>query len=254
MKQRHLMTVFAVGVALLHFISVLMAESVAEAELPTNLSAAQDRHKQCFIGKKAPEFNPRIRDRVHGSSISLDTYKGKWLLLYSFNAGNFVEGRPESDIAKDLSELNSFVKTVNDPISIVGFTRGVVFFFPNAELSPEIKKLSEFPVVNLNNRNLPLQSPYDVLKRPSGILINPEGEIERIISSELGEKDYQLFIKDIGTSGTVSRQPVCISQESSEFVTENKKVPRENEEGREDIEGEGAPIKGARNLKEPKKP
>ena len=83
-----------------------------------------------WIGVKAPEFNINVSDRNKGNPLRIQDYRDKRLLLYSFDAGNFVQLPDEAALVTQLGALNRIWNQPTNDSAIIGFTYGVMFFLP----------------------------------------------------------------------------------------------------------------------------
>ncbi len=146
-----------------------------------------------WVGVAAPAIGPRVRDRLLGPVVQLKQFRSKKILLYSFDAGNFVYGADENAFPANLRTLDHALKDLGHAsVAVVGITRGVMFFFPNAEISDEIRRLSRFPIVNcgaIASRDSP--EPYRVLARPGGIVIDRNGVIQSVFTEAMTEKQIR---------------------------------------------------------------
>lgn len=145
-----------------------------------------------WIGCKAPPLQFDSSDR---SQYAEEGYKGKKVLLYSFDAGNFVDAPDMDKLQARLESLQRVRSESKHPFYIIGYTRGIMFSpcLEGVELPKEIDDSSHFPVVNLNNKRggYRLGEPYNLLEEPSGILIGTNGIICRIFGSEMDEEDFR---------------------------------------------------------------
>ena len=140
-----------------------------------------------WIGVRAPEFNTDIKDRNDGGLLRIQDYHGKRLLLFSFDAGDFVRLPDEAALMAQLGVLKRAFNYSADDTAIIGFTYGTMFFLPYKQKRLDIKSLTEFPMVN--NANIELKEPYNLLQRwPSAILIDRNGIIVEICPQTMTEK------------------------------------------------------------------
>src|ERR1035437_9638588 len=141
-----------------------------------------------WVGVQAPEFNADVKDRNKGNPLQIQDYRGKRLLLYSFDAGNFVERPDESALVTQLGALNRIWNHSTNDSAIIGFTYGAMFFLPGFQEPPlDVKALTDFPVVN--NTIIQLDEPYNLLQRwPGAILIDRNGIIVEICPQAMTEK------------------------------------------------------------------
>lgn len=161
-----------------------------------HLDAALRQAKEYYanwIGVPAPDFGVTVRDRIHGLEVDLANLNGKRVLLYSFEAGDFVNAPKEDALLQELKALNTaLAKSVGTNVAIVSFTYGAMFFL--SEPPPCIQELARFPVVNLTSIGRDLCQPYRVLCMPSAIVVDGNGII---IDVFLGPMTASRFTKAV---------------------------------------------------------
>lgn len=154
--------------------------------------ATRDYYSQ-WVGVKAPEFSSLLTDRRDdGPELQVRDFQGKRLLLMAFDAGNFVDGpRDEKATLKQLTDVHNLRQQHGSNVAVIGFTYGPVFFMPGTEPPPELKKITGFPMVNVNKlRHDPLPEPYNLLQRwPSLVVIDKQGIIIGVYSPPLTESN-----------------------------------------------------------------
>ena len=142
-----------------------------------------------WIGVQAPEFPYPLRDRRDdGPELQLQDYRGKRLLLVGLDTGDFVDGpRDENGLMHQLAVLHNLRRQYGTNVAIIAFTYGPAFFMPGYNPPVEIKKLTDFPIINNNKfRNAPLPEPFNLMLRwPSLIAIDKQGIIVGIYSPPL---------------------------------------------------------------------
>lgn len=161
-----------------------------------------------WIGVRAPPLT-NIWDRVSGPMIALDQYRGRKVLLYSFEAGNFANAPDEEALYRELQALRNALASGQRDMRVIGFTRGVMFFGIGV-IPPAIKDLTAFPIVNLNNRrdDLALLEPYDVLLHPpSAILIDENGVIRDVFSTNMTVEIFQKVARTPAWKQNVRERP-----------------------------------------------
>ena len=79
--------------------------------------------------------------------VTLSSFRGKRVLLFSFDAGNFNRGPDEQALLANLRALDKAIKTVGrDKLAVVGFTQGMQFIWPkSAEAGRGTREVVEFP-------------------------------------------------------------------------------------------------------------
>ncbi len=162
-------------------------------QIRQNIEQATRDYYSHWIGVKADEFSQLLTDRHDdGPELRLQDFQGKRLLLFAFDAGNFVDGpRDEKATLKQLADVHNLRQRHGANVAVIGFTYGPVFFMPGTEPPPELKKVTGFPIVNVNKlRHGPLQEPYNLLQRwPSLVAIDKQGIIIGIYSPPLTESN-----------------------------------------------------------------
>lgn len=133
-----------------------------------------------WVGVPAPAIGPTAQLGMNGPRITIEEFRGKRLLLFSFDSGNFVGGgRPIEQVAEELNAVNKAVSDAGaDRLAAVGFTEGTEFFFPEDGLSEPmlaLRRLPKFPLAPITNRHF--KEPYSMLLRPGGIVIDRNGII-----------------------------------------------------------------------------
>jgi hypothetical protein len=145
---------------------------------------------QQWLGCKAP---PIQFDRSDRSNFAERDYRGKKVLLYGLNSGDFANSPDMEQLVTELRELAEVRKQENDPFRIICYTRGLVLAGKlAAPLTEEVASLTQFPWVNLNNKHgdNALGEPYELLHNPGGILIGTNGIICRIYSGTMRKDDF----------------------------------------------------------------
>ncbi|MGD9874884.1 MAG: hypothetical protein AB7T27_11550 [Kiritimatiellia bacterium] len=189
-------------------------------------NAATDSRSQ-WIGCKAPPIQLDSSDR---SQYAEQTYKGKKVLLYSFDAGNFVDAPDMVKLLNRLESLQKVRKESKQPFSVIGYTRGIMFSpcLPEISLPEEIDSISHFPVVNLNNKrgNNNLGEPYNLLKETSGILIGTNGIICHIFTTEMDEEEFREADMISAWEGPMKEPPSQHNQNGSNHGLESGGAPK----------------------------
>ena len=159
-----------------------------------------------WLGVPAPESKQALRDRGKGDRLRIDAFRGNRLLLFSFNAGNFVDPPDKATLVPQLTALDRIRKLHTNDLAVVGFTYGVMFFLPGKEPSPEIKAVTDFPIVN--SANIELNEPYNLLQRwPSAILIDRNGIIIGIYPKTLTEQQLAEALLEPDWNGKLRPAP-----------------------------------------------
>lgn len=180
---------------LLGFAVAVSALAATGAERPPEIVRYYDQ----WVGCKAPPIQFDQSDRTQYAESS---YRGKRILLYSFDAGNFCDSPNMPALLKELTALQEVRSAATEPLYVIGFTRGTMWSPCLAELATnqipkEVDEVSRFPVVNLNNKRDEgaLGEPYELLKSgPSAILIGTNGVICRIFPHPMTEVDFRVAV------------------------------------------------------------
>ena len=78
-----------------------------------------------WVGVRAAELGQAARDH-DGKLVTLSSFRGKRVLLFSFDAGNFNREPDETAVLTNLRALDKARKTVgHDKVAVVGFTQGI---------------------------------------------------------------------------------------------------------------------------------
>jgi len=173
----------------------LVALSANGGEQPPEIVKYYDQ----WLGCKAPPLQFDQSDRAQYAESS---YKGKRVLFYSFDAGNFCDLPNMPALLQELSALHNVQATASVPLYVIGYTRGTMWSPCLAELVTnqipvEIEEVSRFPVVNLNNKRgkNALGEPYDLLATgPSAILIGTNGIICKIFPHAMTKSDFKTAV------------------------------------------------------------
>ena len=185
------------------------------------------RYYEQWVGCKAPPIKFDQSDRTRYAESS---YKGKRILLYSFDAGNFCDAPNLPALTKELSELQKVRATSTESLYVIGYTRGLLWSPCLGELGThqmpqKIDELSRFPVVNLNNKRdeNAMGEPYELLKLgPSAILIGTNGVICKIFPHRMTERDFSAAMTAARWNSTIREPP----KETSKQVFD--KTPKKN--------------------------
>ena len=145
-----------------------------------------------WVGCKPPPIYLDQSDRTNYAEAS---YKGKRVLLYSFDAGNFVDSANLPRLTLELQALQHARTNSATGFVVIGFTRGLLWSpcLGTTNLPKEIDAVSRFPIVNLNNKRHEnaLGEPYELLMSPGGILIGTNGIICSVFSKNMTEQDFK---------------------------------------------------------------
>jgi hypothetical protein len=165
----------------------------------SSLGELKKQYYSNWIGVQAPDLGPNFIDRNNGPQIKIASYKGKRVLLYSFDTGNFVNGpgKEEQDAIFQLlyKAIDLRNEVGREKFEVIGFTKGFGMFFqlPEDQIPEEeknnVKRWKEIPLVNCNNRNFP--EPYSILESPGGIIIDRKGIIQEIIPRTMTEAEIR---------------------------------------------------------------
>ena len=144
-----------------------------------------------WVGVRAPALGTAGLDHDK-KPVNLPAFRGKRVLLFSFDAGNFNRGPDEKALLANLRALDKAIKTVGrDKLAVVGFTEGMQFIWPDApKPDGELGKLSDFPMVSSIATSLrKFNEPYNLLLEPSGILIDSKGVLRAFYDHPMTEKE-----------------------------------------------------------------
>ena len=173
-------------------LSILAVAVIAVSTLAQERSAEDAAYYKKWIGSKAPPIKCDQSDRTNFMEAN---YKGKQILLYGFDAGNFVDGPDLPRLTKELQSLHEVRTGLTSSFAVIGFTRGVQWTpcFGSTNVPKEIDELSRFPVINLNNKRgeNALGEPYELLMSPSGILIGTNGIICAVFLHPMTANDFK---------------------------------------------------------------
>jgi hypothetical protein len=159
------------------------------------LSAEDAVYYKKWVGCKAP---PISFDRSDRTNYMEATLKGKQVLLYGFDAGNFVDGPNLSRLTAELQSLHQVRTNLANPFLVIGYTRGVLWgpLRGTEPIPREIEEASRFPIVNLNNKRHEnaLGEPYDLLMSPGGILVGTNGIICSVFLQPMTPDDFKSIV------------------------------------------------------------
>jgi hypothetical protein len=127
-----------------------------------------------WVGVPAPELGQE--GRAHdGKPVTLSAFRGRRVLLFGFDAGDFHRPPDEKALLANLRALDKAIQKVGrENLAVVGFTQGMQFIWPRAPKAPgELGKQSDFPVVSAIPTALrKFNEPYHLLLEPGAILID----------------------------------------------------------------------------------
>lgn len=150
-----------------------------------------------WVGVRAPEFGPNVRDRLLGDRLTLKQFEGRKLLLYSFRSGDFVNGADPSVFPENLRRLQRGVERSGvEDVAIIGITSGIWTFLPDAEQTEELRALSRFPiVVGLRSADCTKPNPYRLLDCYGGMVIDRNGVIQSVHAAPMTEAQIQTALQ-----------------------------------------------------------
>jgi hypothetical protein len=144
-----------------------------------------------WVGVRAPELGQAGRDH-DDMPVTLSSFRGKRVLLFSFDAGNFNRGPDEQALLANLRALDKAIKTVGrDKLAVVGFTQGMQFIWPRApKPDGELGRLSDFPMVSaIATARRKFNEPYNLMLEPGAILIDSQGILRAFYDHRLTERE-----------------------------------------------------------------
>ncbi len=144
-----------------------------------------------WVGVQAPELGQAPRDR-DGKPVNLASFRGKRVLLFSFDAGDPYRAPDEKALLANLRALDKAIRSVGrENLAVVGFTKGMQFVSPGA-LKPdgELEELSDFPMVSgVSTAFRKFSEPYNLMLEPGAILIDSEGILLAFYDHPLTERE-----------------------------------------------------------------
>jgi hypothetical protein len=158
------------------------------------IEARQARNKEYYrrwVGVQSPELGEAARDR-DGKPVTLVSFRGKRMLLFSFDAGNEYREPDEKALLANLRALGKAIRSVGrENLAVVGFTEGMQFVSPGA-LKPdgELEELSGFTMVSsVESAFRKFNEPYNLMLEPGAILIDSEGIFLAFYDHPLTERE-----------------------------------------------------------------
>lgn len=162
---------------------VILVVLVAAIVFTIYNTAIQDKAKALQVGSQAPDFE--LVD-LEGNTVRLSDYKGQGVFL------NFW-GTWCPPCKKEMPAMNRQYEVYKD--------QGVHVLSVNiAQSDFEVKNFVDnyklnFPVVIDKSKSV--MQAYSIKPLPTTILINPDGDIERIITGEMTEQQIASFMESI---------------------------------------------------------
>ncbi len=144
-----------------------------------------------WVGVRAPELGQAGRDH-DGKPVTLSSFRGKRVLLFSFDAGDFHRAPDEKALLANLRALDKAIRTVgHEKLAVVGFTQGMQFIWPRApKPDGELGKLSDFPMVSgIQTAIRKFNEPYNLMLEPGAILIDSKGILRALYDHPLTEQE-----------------------------------------------------------------
>jgi hypothetical protein len=168
--------------------------SIAMSAFGQERDPTDEAYYKKWVGCKAPPVHFDSSDRTNYAEA---TYKGRKVLLYGFDAGNFARLPDFSRLTNELESLRQVRAKLAEPFAVVGYSRGVLWnpFFGMKGMPKKLERASRFPIVNLNNKRddnaNALGEPLELLESPGGILVGTNGIICAVFLHNLTEADFQ---------------------------------------------------------------
>ena len=189
-------------------IPVLAIVAVAVSALAQERDPSDEGYYKSWVGCKVPMIHFDHSDRTNYAEA---TYKGKKVLLYSFDAGNFARAPDFSKLTDELESLRWVRTKLAEPFVVVGYTRGVVWnpVLGLDHIPKKLERASRFPIVNLNNKRdeNALGEPFELLESPGGILIGTNGIICAVFLHSLSEADFRAIASTPAWTGPPHEPP-----------------------------------------------
>jgi hypothetical protein len=184
-RLQHLQTVLLLSMASALTLALVAQEPAGEQ------TRKVEAYYASWVGVQAPEIGDEARDRTTGPAISVESYRGKRLFLIGIEAGNFVEAADEKALLEYLRSLDKVRKEAGkENLAVVGFTRGTALIIPGVKLPEELRRLTDFPMINVVNRKF--NEPYNGLRScAGGIIIDRKGIIQAIFTKAVTEEDLR---------------------------------------------------------------
>jgi hypothetical protein len=157
----------------------------------TDIRAQMKEFYGRWVGVRAPELGQAGRDQG-GKLVTLSSFRGKRVLLFSFDAGEFGRAADEKALLANLRALDRAINTAGrDKVAVIGFTQGMQFVWPTARKPEgELGKLSDFPVVSASSTALrKFNDPYNLMLQPGAILIDSQGILRAFYDHPLTERE-----------------------------------------------------------------
>lgn len=156
-------------------------------------------YQQAWLGVAAPELGPDAQDRMKGPAIRLDALRGRRILLFAFDSGNFVEGADDAKVSATLEALER-VRNAEGPdkFRVVAFSAGIGMFPEHwgIPVTPEMRRLTAFPIVNPTRRHFAqphaqLADLIGVRGGGGGIVVDRNGVIVAFFNKPMTEREMR---------------------------------------------------------------
>ena len=124
--------------------------------------------------------------------MTLSSFRGKRVLLFSYDAGNFNRAPDQNAVLANLRALDKAIKTVGrEKLAVVGFTQGMQFIWPRAPRPEgELGRLSDFPIISaIPTAIRKFNEPYNLMLEPGAILIDSKGILRAFYDHPLTEQE-----------------------------------------------------------------
>jgi hypothetical protein len=190
------------------FLIMLVVATVDICTFAQERSAEDAAYYKKWVGSKAPPIKFDQSDRTNYMAATL---KGKQVLLYSFDAGNFVNSANMPRLMEELQSLQRVRTNLVNPFIVIGYSRGVLWGPLRGErpIPKEIEEVSRFPIVNLNNKRHEnaLEEPYELLMHPGGILVGTNGIVCSVFLDSMTPDDFKSIPSIPAWNGPAHKPP-----------------------------------------------
>ena len=172
-------------------LTVLLGQAGPKAVEPDKDDRARIKdYYSSWVGVRAPEIGDHFRDRQN-KPVSLSSFRGKRVLLFSFDSGGYSRKADEKAVLATLRALDKARQTVGrDKLAVVGFTEGALFFTGEVKPDDDLGRLSGFPILTVVRvYSKKDNEPYNLLRKPGAVLIDSQGVLRAFYDHALSERE-----------------------------------------------------------------